>query len=333
MSETRELTIRDRLQSDALTTEIAKVLPSHLTPQRMVRVTLTALTRTPDLAKCDQASFFKCLMDLSALGLEPDGRRAHLIPFKNNKRNCIECQLIVDYKGLVELAYRSGLVSHIHADLIREGDLFAYSMGDVQEHVPHFLRRDADKPPKAGSIVGAYCRAVLKDGASKTEVLSSDEIEAIRKRSRAGQSGPWVSDWGEMAKKTAFRRVSKWLPLSSEYRDAVERDDDVIDGVVVQPARKAIDLRQAAKAAAADLQALLESKEPEAAESDSGAVLDAETHLHDQTTAFDPVADLRAAIEAVTDPKQAAELAPQAEELGLLDVLDAKIMSLRKGKK
>jgi recombination protein RecT len=79
----------------------------------------------------------------------------------------------------------------------------------------------------------------LDGGTVKTEVLSHEEIEGIRKRSRAGNNGPWVTDWCEMAKKTAFRRATKWLPLSAEIRDAFERDDDVIEGVATQRWRPA----------------------------------------------------------------------------------------------
>lgn len=221
-----QLTIRDRLSSDAFKDAIAEVLPAHVTPDRMARTALTAITRTPALATCDQASFFKAMMDLSQWGLEPDGRRAHLIPFRNNKKGITEVQLIIDYKGLVELAYRSGVVSKIHADVVHAGDQFAYNLGEVQTHVPWFLRMDAAKPTEQGHVIAAYCIVTLKDGASKTELMPKSEIEAIRKRSKAGNSGPWQTDWAEMAKKTAFRRVSKWIPLSAEMRDAMERDDD-----------------------------------------------------------------------------------------------------------
>jgi recombination protein RecT len=226
----KTLTIRDRLEGDAFKQAVAKALPAHLKPDRFIRVALTAMTRTPKLAQCDQASFFQCLLTLSQYGLEPDGRRAHLIPFENRKRGVTECQLIIDWKGLSELVYRSGLVSTLHADVVREGDIFNYSMGTLKEHVPHFLRRDHGKPEKAGDVMAAYATATMRDGTgSKTEVMSREQIEGIRGRSRAGQSGPWTTDWDEMAKKTAFRRLSKWLPLSSELHEAVEADDDAVD--------------------------------------------------------------------------------------------------------
>lgn len=209
--------------------QLTAALPKHLTPDRFVRVLMTATIKTPRLLDCTQASLFRAVYDCAALGLEPDGRRAHLIPYENRRAGTVECQLIVDYKGLAELAMRSGLVSYLHADVVREGDVFSYSMGELRDHVPHFLRRDADKPADQGKVIAAYALVRMKDGSTKTEVMSHADVEAIRTRSRAGGSGPWVTDWNEMAKKTAFRRLSKWLPLSPEIRDAIDRDDDQAD--------------------------------------------------------------------------------------------------------
>ena len=222
----KALTIRDRLESPRFAAELAKALPKHLTPDRQIRVAVTAITRTPKLAECDQASFFGALLTLSQFGLEPDGRRAHLIPFENRKRGVVECQLIIDWKGLAELAMRSGLVANLHADVVRDGDLFDYSAGKITRHVPHFIRRDANKPAEAGEIFAVYAIAEFRDGSTKADVMSIDEVNAIRARSRSGGSGPWATDYNEMAKKTVFRRLSKWLPLSPEFRDAVTADDE-----------------------------------------------------------------------------------------------------------
>lgn len=215
-------TLKGLLLSSAVQGQIATALPKHMTPERMVRAALTAMLRTPALAQCDQTSFMQAMLTLSQLGLEPDGRMAHLIPFNNNKAQRVDCQLIVDYKGLVELVNRSGKVSTIHADVVCENDDFEYDMGEIKRH-----RVDLRKP--RGKVYAAYARVVMKDGTCKCEVMGLDQIEAIRKRSRAGSSGPWVTDWDEMAKKTVFRRASKWLSLSPELRDAVNVDDDQIE--------------------------------------------------------------------------------------------------------
>lgn len=214
-------TIKSLLEGESFKLQVAKTLPTHLKPERFLRVAMTAIMRTPKLAECDHASFFKALLDLSSMGLEPDGRRAHLIPFNNNKRNCVECQLIIDYKGLVDLAQRSGLISNLHADVVCENDQFSYNMGEVEFHRIDFKQ-------ERGEPYAAYAICTFKDGTKKAEVMSMHEIDAIRKRSKAANAGPWVTDYNEMSKKTVFRRLSKWLPLSPEYRDAVEKDADVL---------------------------------------------------------------------------------------------------------
>lgn len=222
--QSKPTTIRDRLESNEFKSAVAKALPRHLTPDRFIRVACTAIMRQPKLAQCDQTSFFNALLTLSQLGIEPDGRRAHLIPFNNSKRGVIEVQLIIDYKGLVELIMRSGVVSNLHADIVCENDIFGYDMGQIKMHRVNF------KEPR-GKPYAVYCICRFKDGSEKCDVMTVEEIEAVRKRSRAANDGPWVTDWNEMAKKTVFRRLSKWLPLSPEFRDAIEADEDTPIGI------------------------------------------------------------------------------------------------------
>ena len=221
---TNAITIKEHVQGDLFRDRVASVLPQHITPDRMVAVTLAALMRTPALmAKdVDQASFFKAMMTLSEVGLEPDGRMAHLIPFKNNRRGCTEVQLIIDYKGIVAMLYRSGQVSRIHCDIVYENDRFKYDCGIVITHTPWWL--NGEREP--GEVIGAFCIVQMKDGSVKCELMPRSEIDGIRDRSRAGKSGPWVTDYNEMAKKTVFRRASKWLPISSEVQQALLQDDD-----------------------------------------------------------------------------------------------------------
>ena len=229
-AKSKALTIRDRIESPKFRDEIAKALPKHLTPDRFIRVAVSALTRTPKLRDCDQVSLFGALLTLSQMGIEPDGRRAHLIPFENRRRGVTECQLIIDYKGLAEMAMRSGVVSYLHADVVCEHDQFEENMGEIITH-------KIDRRQPRGDVYAAYAFCKFKDGTAKAEVMSRDEIEAIRKRSRAGSAGPWITDWNEMAKKTAFRRLAKWLPLSPEFRDAVESDDEPMPAIEVKAAK------------------------------------------------------------------------------------------------
>lgn len=182
------LTIKQRVQSEEFAVQLRAALPSHVKSERMARSVLTCIARNPKLQDCDQSSFFTSLLTLAHFGLEPDGRVAHLIPYGK------QCQVIIDYKGLAELAYRSGRVSNLHADVVCENDEFEYDMGQVVKH-----RIDLRKP--RGNVYAVYATCEFKDGTKKSDVMSREEVEAIRKRSKAGSSGPWVSDWSEMAKK------------------------------------------------------------------------------------------------------------------------------------
>lgn len=207
--------IRTLIASDRFKEQCAAALPKHLTADRFARVALTALTRNPKLQDCTRESLLRCLMDCSALGIEPDGRRAHLIPYKD------QCTLIIDYKGLIELVRRSGDVAAIRAETVCENDGFDWENGNITHRI--------DWRKSRGEVQAVYAEAKLASGETQTAVMTRDEVEGIRKRSRAGTSGPWVSDWGEMAKKTALRRLIKLLPLSVEIADAVERDDDRVE--------------------------------------------------------------------------------------------------------
>lgn len=210
-------TVKGWLSSEYFRTQVSLCLPKHLTPDRFVRVALTSLTRIPKLADCTPESVIRCMMSCSELGIEPDGRRAHLIPFGK------ECTLIIDYKGLVELAKRSGDVSNIHAQIVCEKDVFEYNTGEIVHKID--FRTDR------GAMYAAYAVITFKDGSRHTEVMNKAEIDAVRKRSRAGGNGPWVTDYNEMAKKTVFRRASKWVTLSPEIQDALDKDGDALPTV------------------------------------------------------------------------------------------------------
>lgn len=219
-------TVKTLLSGERFKKDLALALPKHCNPDRQLRVMLTCIGRTPLLAECTQTSLFNSLLTCSGFGLEPDGRQAHLIPFRNSRTNTYECQLIVDYKGLVEMAHRSGKVSYIHADLVCDKDDFVFNKGVVEKHTINFRE-------KRGEVYAVYALCRFKDGTEASTVLSMDEVEDVRKRSKSADKGPWVTDYGEMAKKSAFRRLSKWIPLSAELKDALDNDLEEIRAEIV----------------------------------------------------------------------------------------------------
>lgn len=242
VEKSRGLSLIAELTSDDRIKKLAAVLPRHLKVDRFIKICINQLNKNPKLAQCTPYSFFGSIGDLASLGLEPDGRRAHLIPYNqkgyDGKPDQLICQYQLDYKGTAELVMRSGLVSHISADVVRRGDVFLFSKGQLKEHIPHFLRIDKDKPEEEGEIYAAYSLVVMKDGSERVEVMSIRDVYAIRDGSQGwkafkkyGNQTPWnpaePHKESEMIKKTCFKRLSKWLPLSSEIRDSFEKEDEM----------------------------------------------------------------------------------------------------------
>lgn len=208
-----------------------KVLPKVCTPERFARVALTCLKKDAKLMEAIQTpegrmTIAKAFMQCAELGIEPDGRRAYLIPYKNNKTKEYTVQLIIDYKGVAELAMRSGFIANIHADKVCENDEFDYNIGNIEKHKIDFKQ-------ERGEAYAYYAIVTFKDGTKKCEVMSKAEIDKIKVRSAAwqtyekyGKECPWNTDYDEMAKKTVFKRLSKWIPQSPELRKAIEIDDE-----------------------------------------------------------------------------------------------------------
>jgi recombination protein RecT len=216
----KTLTISDHLQSDLFRRNLSEILPNYITPDRMVRLCMTLLRSNAKLRDCTQESFFESVLKAAKIGIEIDGRLAHLVPYGK------VCTLVVDYKGLVDLMIRTGEYSTIHADKVCENDDFVYDRGEIVTHKIDF-RKERGKPYAYYVIIKRI------DGGEKHEVMSLPEVEAIRGRSPAGRSGPWVTDFDEMAKKTVFKRASKWCKMTPQLKEAVEHDESqYVDGRV-----------------------------------------------------------------------------------------------------
>src|SRR4029077_12010336 len=129
--------IRDFLQSQDFQKQAMLALPKGANYPRFARSALTATFTNPKLLDCSRDSFLNCLMRLAQAGLEPDGRRAHLIPRKN-KDGAIHCTLQIHYKGIAEQARRNGDVAYIHCDVVCDNDQFDYRFGTGAklEHIP-----------------------------------------------------------------------------------------------------------------------------------------------------------------------------------------------------
>ena len=204
--------------------EIKKALPSVITPDRFTRILLSALSTNPKLAQTTPQSFLGAMMTAAQLGLEPNTPlgQAYLIPFWNNKKKCLECQFQLGYKGLIDLAYRSGEVCVIQAQVVYENDEFSYSFGLDPElkHVPAKSDR--------GAPVAVYAMFRNKDGGYGFEVMSREDVRNHAKRySQAYDKGPWQTNFEEMAKKTVLKKVLKYAPLKSDFVRGIAQDESV----------------------------------------------------------------------------------------------------------
>lgn len=205
-----------REQLTAMQPEIARVLPSHVTLERFERVTLTALQRQPDLLGTDRKSLFAAVMQCAQDGLQPDGKEAALVKFKNS------AAYMPMVAGLLKLARQSGEIASLTANVVYAGDDFDYWIDDQGEHLNHRPSIDGDR----ATIRAVYAMARTSAGESIIEVMPHAEVEKVRKASRSGNAGPWRDWYSEMARKTAIRRLFKRLPRSTDRLDeAVHRDD------------------------------------------------------------------------------------------------------------
>lgn len=204
--------------------EIARALPAHVAnPERIARIALTELRRVEHLAECTQESFGGALMTCAQLGLEPGGAlgEAYLLPFWNKRVRAYEVQLVIGYQGMIRLFWQHPAAAGLTARTVHENDEFEYEDGldPVLRHKPARSNR--------GRPTDYYAIAKMANGGSAFVVMSVEDVEAIRQRSRARDSGPWSTDYDAMARKTCIRQLFKLLPKSPELARAVAHDEGV----------------------------------------------------------------------------------------------------------
>ena len=219
---TKNMAIVDMVK--VLEPEIRRALPALLTPERFTRMALSAINNTPELADCTPMSFIGALMNAAQLGLEPNTPlgQAYLIPYKN--KGVLECQFQLGYKGLIDLAYRTGQIQVIQAQAVREFDYFEYQYG-LDSRLVH-------RPGEGerGEITFIYGLFKLNNGGYGFEVSSRGDMDAFAarySRSIGGRYSPWKENYEDMAKKTVIKRALKYAPVSSDFQRALSTDESI----------------------------------------------------------------------------------------------------------
>ncbi|NCC85828.1 MAG: recombinase RecT [Clostridia bacterium] len=212
---------------DSFQKEIASALPVHLkkNAEKYARQALSLFSANPRLQQCRPVTILSALMTASALGLDlnPVLGQAYILPYQN--KGVHEAQFQLGYKGIIALAYRSGQIARIMAEVVRERDQFEYSKGlrPKLEHV------ESDEEER-GEITHVYALANLVNGGYIYDVWPVAKVVSHAKRfSRAYGSGPWKTDFESMAKKTLIMAIWKYLPVSTELAMAAANDGTTKD--------------------------------------------------------------------------------------------------------
>lgn len=214
--------------------ELAKMLPKTLSIDRLLKVAQIAATTTPALAECDVPSLVGAIGQCAQMGLEPNTvlGHAYLVPFnvkrkdtRGGERWVKSVQVVIGYKGLIDLARRSGQIVSIAAHEVCENDHFelVYGLDEKLNHRPAMEER--------GEVIGFYAVAKLKDGGHSFEFMSLHQVREIMAATQSkGKYGPWMDHFVEMGRKTVIRRLAKYLPLSIEFQTAVALDNQAESG-------------------------------------------------------------------------------------------------------
>lgn len=233
-------TIFNYLDDPRVKTGIAAVAGKFLTADRMLRLCVNAVKKTPKLMECDPQTVLGAMMASAALGLEPNTvqQQAFLIPYKRRANingkwgDVYDCQFQVGARGFVTLAYRSPQIKRLFAEAVHEGDLFEHMQGSQ-----NFLRY-AKTLKDRGTLIGSFCHVSLESGEETMCLLPLDEILKIRQRSETYRAllrniesaendkerkraelslaeTPWVMWEDDMAAKSAIKKHAKQLPLAT----------------------------------------------------------------------------------------------------------------------
>lgn len=192
---------------------IAGRLPAHMNPDRLIKIAITAAAKNPRILDCDRESVMLSIMQAAELGLEPGGAlgEGYLVPYGKT------CQFIPGYRGMISLARRSGQIVSIEAHAVFEADEFLVEFG-LDPKLVHKPTMKAER----GNVIAFYAVAKIVGGGIQYDYMTKADVDAIRSRSKASGSGPWVTDYNEMGKKTVIRRLFKVLPVSVELCRALE---------------------------------------------------------------------------------------------------------------
>lgn len=210
---------------NSMEAEFAKALPKHVPLEQFMRTAVTELRQSPDLQQCSAESLLGAFLTAARLGLEVGGPMGEFYLTPRRIKGVPSVVPIVGYRGLLELARRSGRVGAVKAWVVYEGDLFRE--GANSERGPYFDFDPAPGDPKGRQEVGVIAVAKLTGGDVQHTYLTIAEVMERKGRGAAGDSGPWKTDRAAMIRKTGLRALAGEIPQSSGLSLASRVDEQV----------------------------------------------------------------------------------------------------------
>lgn len=196
---------------------IQSMLPPQVDLAKFQRITFTAIQR--DQSLLGKNGLMDAVLDCAKDGLIPDGREAVITAFG---ATAVYMPMV---SGILKKVRQSGELKSLSAQVVYEADTFDYF---IDEDGPHFTHKPEMIKPQ-GSVIGAYAVAITKDEGKYFEFMNKEELDKIKSTSPSGDKGPWGKWYSEMAKKSAIRRLSKWLPMSTDVEGTIRKDDQFYD--------------------------------------------------------------------------------------------------------
>jgi recombination protein RecT len=200
--------------------KLKALLPKDIPYETFRAAVWLHLNSVRGLFDCRVDSILACTVKAATVGLLPE-RDCHFLPFNDRRGGGKVATFVPNYQGIIRMLERSGKVAKAFAHPVYEGDHFEIDyLADVFSHKPALHSQRT-------TVKFYYGCIILKDRTRHVEVMTLDEIEAIKRRAPAQNDGPWQTDPVMMARKTALKRVAKYVQLTQQVEEAM-RDEDAL---------------------------------------------------------------------------------------------------------
>lgn len=240
-TQSKKLTFSQLINTEGYQKTISNALKDPNKAQRFMAAITSAVAINRDLQECDPPTVLSGALLGESLGLSPSPQlgQYYLVPFNNNKRGVKEAQFQLGYKGLVQLALRSGQYKRLNVMSVKEGELVKFN--PLTEEIELNLIQDDMERDKATTI-GYVAMFEYLNGFQKTIYWSREKMEAHAMKFSKGYAAKkgytfWEKDFDSMAYKTMLRQlISKWGIMSIELQTAFENDTEAREDYSDDPA-------------------------------------------------------------------------------------------------